>query len=209
MKKLFYSLFLIGMLGLAACTGENVGSMNNAPNLRDLSVPEQELVRTSNDFAFDIFKSVEALSAEKNVFISPLSISVALHMTANGAEGDTKAQMKSVLGVDQLSDAEANQAVEDLTDLLLSMDKKVALSIANSIWYKNTFTLKPVFDQLIRDHYNGRIEGLDFSKPDAVKKTINDWVAQQTNDLIKDILDDVPADAVMYLVNAIYFKADW
>jgi len=209
MKKLVYSLFIAVILGLSACTDENVGSMTNAPNLRDLSVPEQELVQTSNTFAFEIFRQVEALSEDKNIFISPLSISMALHMTANGAEGETKAQMRSALGVNQLSDAEANQAVEDLTDLLLTMDQKVALSIANSIWYKDIYTLREEFTQLIQDHYDGRIEGLDFNQPEAVKKTINDWVEQKTNGKIKNLLEDVPPQAVMYLVNAIYFKADW
>jgi serpin B len=134
---------------------------------------------------------------------------MALHMTANGAVHETKEEMKAILGVSQLSDAEANQAVEDLTELLLNLDKKAALSIANSIWYKDLFTLREEFTQLIQDHYNGRIEGLDFSKPDVVKQTINDWVEQKTNGKIKNLLEDVPPQAVMYLVNAIYFKADW
>lgn len=209
MKQLFYTLPLAGLLVLTACTDENIGSLNNAPNLRDLSVPEQELVQTSNAFAFEIFKKVEALSEGKNIFISPLSISMALHMTANGAVDETKEEMKAVLGVSHISDAEANQAVEDLTDLLLNMDRKVALSVANSIWYTDLFTLREEFTRLIQDHYDGRIEGLDFSNPDAVKKTINDWVEQKTSGRIKDILDSVPDDAVMYLVNAIFFKADW
>jgi len=209
MKKLVYAICIAVVLGLSACTDENVGSMNNAPNLRDLSVPEQELVQTSNAFAFEIFRKVEELAEEQNTFISPLSISMALHMTANGAEGATKEEMKTVLGVSQLSDTEANQAVEDLTELLLNMDKKVALSIANSIWYKDLFTLREEFSRLIREQYDGRIEGLDFSKPETVKNTINSWVEQKTNGKIKDLLEDVPANAVMYLVNAIYFKADW
>lgn len=209
MKKLVYALCIAVVLGLSACTDENVGNMNNAPNLRELSEPEQELVQTSNAFASEIFRKVEELSEEQNTFISPLSISMALHMTANGAVHETKEEMKAILGVSQLSDAEANQAVEDLTELLLNMDKKAALSIANSIWYKDLFTLREEFTQLIQDHYNGRIEGLDFSKPDVVKQTINDWVEQKTNGKIKNLLEDVPPQAVMYLVNAIYFKADW
>ena len=208
MKELLF-LLLLSAVTLTACTDESIGSLNNAPNLRELSVPEQELVQTSNAFAFELFKKVEEMSADNNIFISPLSVSMALHMTANGATADTKEEMKAILGVSQLSDAEANQAVEDLTELLLTMDRKVALSIANSIWYRNTLTLQDEFAQLIEEHYDGRIEGLDFSNTDAVKNTINGWVEQKTNGKIKNLLEDVSPDVVMYLVNAIYFKADW
>ncbi|MFP4339549.1 MAG: serpin family protein [Cyclobacteriaceae bacterium] len=209
MRKRIFPLILAALSLLTACSDENIGSMNNAPNLRELSVPEQELVQTSNNFAFDIFRQVEALSEDKNIFISPLSISMALHMTANGATAETKEEMKAVLGVSQLSDAEANQAVEDLTDLLLSMDRKVALSIANSIWFTNSLTLEDEFAQLIEKHYNGRIEGLDFGNTEAVRNTINGWVEQKTNGKIKNLLEGISPDAVMYLINAIYFKADW
>ncbi len=130
-------------------------------------------------------------------------------MTANGAAGETQKAIKSVLGVDQLSDAEVNEAVKQLTELLLSMDKKVALSIANAIWYTDELTLKETFGQLIQEYYGGRIAALNLEQAEAAKHTINGWVEQKNEGKIKNLLDMITPDDVMFLVNAIYFKADW
>ncbi len=179
----------------------------NPPNLRALATSEVQLVDASNDFAFNLTKAINA-GESSNFFISPLSVGYALGMTSNGAVGPTKEGIKSTLDVSEMSDEEVNQAYKDLTALLLTMDKKVLLSIANSIWYKQDLTVKSEFEQAMEDYYNASVTGLDFSDP-ASKDVINGWIEEKTNDLIKDMLDRIPPDAVMYLVNAIYFKADW
>ncbi len=72
MSKLSFTLFLLtALLGLVACSDENEGNLNNPPNLRSLSVPEQELVQQSNHFAFAMFKEIASARADENLFISP------------------------------------------------------------------------------------------------------------------------------------------
>lgn len=208
MKPSFSFLLFVGaFLLVIACNPEEV-NIDNPPNLRVLSADEQALIQTSNDFTFDLFKTIHQNQADENIFISPLSIDIALTMTVNGASEDTKSVMKETLGLENLNDEQANEAIKELTALLLDMDKKVALSVANSIWYRNIFTLKNGFSELIQSYYDGTIEGLNFDSPTA-KDDINQWVENKTQGKIKDLISQIKASDVMFLVNAIYFKADW
>ena len=185
-----------------------MGNEPNLPDLRPLATTTGTLVETSNAFSVDLFKSIQQQKPDENIFISPLSVDIALHMTVNGASGETKTVMKETLGVADLSDEEVNEAARALIEQLLSMDREVALAIANAIWFKDTYTLQTGFDQLIRDYYDGRIEGLNFDNP-ASKDIINGWVEDQTQGKIKDLIDQISSTDVMFLINAIYFKADW
>ncbi len=206
MKRII-ALFLI--FGVAACEESNVQpGDDNLPNLRPLSNQEVELIDATNQFSFNIIKSLDQEETGNNFFISPVSIGYALGMVFNGADGETKQGIKNTLDFGELSDAEINLAYKNLTALLLNMDKKVELGLANSIWYKNSYTVNPDFANKMKDFYDARIEGIDFSAPNA-KDIINGWIEDKTNNRIQDMLDEIPADAVMYLVNAIYFKADW
>jgi serpin B len=103
---------------------------------------------------------------------------------------------------------EANEAANSLTTFLLELDPKVRLSIANAIWYRQGFQVNPTFKAAVRDNFSAEVAGLDMTNPQSVN-VINHWIKTNTEGLIKDMLDAIPANAVMYLVNAIYFKADW
>ncbi len=190
------------------CSDDQNAAPANLPNLAPLSGEARTLVESSNGFSLDIFRQVYRANPTENVVLSPLSINVALHMATNGATGDTKAEMKQTLGVADASDAEINQAVRDLNAQLLSMDRKVTLSLANSIWFYDKFTLQAGFDELIQTYYDGRIEGLDFEDP-GTKDRINGWVADKTQGKITNLLEEVKDIDVMYLINAIYFRANW
>ena len=140
--------------------------------------------------------------------ISPLSVSLALAMTYNGADGDTKEAMKKTLELYGLTVDEINENYKILIDALASVDPKVLMSIANSIWYRQTFEVEQDFINVNENYFNAEVSPLDFNDPDAVT-TINNWVAGKTKNKITEILDAIPADAVMYLINAIYFKGIW
>ena len=206
MKKAVCFLLISGLFG--QCSDDQDAAPANLPNLAPLSGESRTLVESSNGFALDIFRQVYQANLTQNVVLSPLSIDVALHMATNGATGDTKAEMKQTLGVADASDDEINRAVLDLSAQLLSMDRRVTLSLANSIWFYDKFTLQAGFDELIQTYYDGRIEGLNFKDP-GTKDRINGWVADKTQGKITNLLEEVKDNDVMYLINAVYFKADW
>jgi len=180
---------------------------DNEPNLRDLSPEEQSLATSSNDFVLNLFKELDGINNE-NLFFSPLSVQYALSMTLNGAEEETYDEIKETLGCDNLNEHEINEAYQSLTDFLLNIDKEVLLTIANSIWYEQDLTAEESFKKAMQIYYDAEIAALDFKSPGSVN-TINHWVNNKTNGLIEKLIDEIPADAVMYLINAIYFKAEW
>jgi serpin B len=179
----------------------------NEPNLRDLSQEELSLAASSNSFVFNLFRELDA-AQQDNLFFSPLSVQYALSMTLNGAKDETYDQIKEILECDDLNEHEINEAYQSLTDFLLNVDKEVLLSIANSIWYEEKLTAEEVFKKAMKEYYDAEIAALDFKSSGSVS-TINNWVSNKTNGLIDKLIDSIPADAVMYLINAIYFKAEW
>jgi serine protease inhibitor len=204
MKKI---LIALAALSTAACHESGV-EPDNSPNLRTLSAAEIQISSSTNDFAFNLFQELQSAEPAKNAFISPLSVSMALGMALNGASDETQQSILKTIDFGDLTAAEVNQGYKDLTELLLSMDKKVTMGVANSVWYKNTFTISPPFAGIINEYYDGTVQGLNFDDPNA-KNVINQWVEKKTNNRIKDLIQDINPDHVMFLVNAIYFKGDW
>lgn len=204
MKRLATILFL---LFLSACEDSNRVEESNSPNLRPLSVTEARIAQSGNEFAFTLFKAVQD-DAQPNTFVSPLSVSMALGMAMNGASEDTQASILETIDYGNLSADEVNQAYEDIMGLLLSMDKKTTLGIANSLWSSDQWTLQQSFVEKIKTHYNGTAQELNFFDPKA-KDVINDWVESKTNKRIKNLISSTSGNDALYLVNAIYFKSDW
>ena len=186
---------------------ENDDTKNPPP--RDLSIAEQKLVSADNLFGLKLFTALHTAKPESNLFISPLSVSMALGMTLNGASGDTYAAMKNTLELNGLSEIEINEAYRDLIDLLINLDEEVIFNIANSIWYRNEFAVEQSFIDVNKEYFDAEVQGLDFSNSSSLT-IINNWVDEKTNGLIDKILEEnIPAEIVMYLINAIYFKGIW
>jgi len=116
--------------------------------------------------------------------------------------------MEKTLELSGLTIDEINENYKMLIDALVSVDPKVLMSIANSIWYKQTFEMEQDFINVNQNYFYAEVSPLDFLDPESVN-TINNWIADKTNDKITEILDEIPRDAVMYLINAIYFKGIW
>ncbi|MEJ2616006.1 MAG: serpin family protein [Ignavibacteriaceae bacterium] len=135
-------------------------------------------------------------------------VSMALGMTLNGANGPTYDSIKTLLELNGLTEQEINQSYQSLINQLVSLDPSVTFNIANSIWYSNSMNFKQEFINTNKTYFNAEVAGLDFSTPSAID-IINSWVNQNTNGKINEILERIPVDAVMYLINAIYFKAEW
>lgn len=187
---------------------EMVDEGPNTPNIRPLTVQEQKTVSSSNDFAFRSFMELSKAEEGENVFISPFSISMALAMTYNGADGETKEAIRQALGLELNSDEEINQSFKDLAALLQGIDKKVIFTSANSLWHSNQVRLQAPFIETNKTYFDATVQGLDFTSPASVGQ-INNWVKNKTNNKIDKIIDEIKRDQVLFLINAIYFKGTW
>jgi len=171
---------------------------------------DKAVVLANTKFAFNLFKELVEEDKNKNIFISPLSVSTALTMTCNGAEDTTKDNMLRNLEFKSMSFEEINQGYINLIGSLENADEQVKIMIANSIWIKNEFEplVKPDFLDKLQNYYNGEPYTRDFRDPQTVNE-INSWVDKNTKGNIKEILETIDPDLVMLLLNAIYFKGDW
>ncbi len=129
-------------------------------------------------------------------------------MVLNGAEGETKEAIRTTLQQTGLTDSEINVAYKSLIATLDTADPKVVFAMANSSWYREDLTVKKVFENILGSYYDAEINFMDTSDPNTVN-LINSWIKNKTNGKITDMLDEVPSDAVMYLINAIYYIASW
>lgn len=176
----------------------------------DLDLKAKQLVGTDNDFGIEILKEVNAeLQEGKNLMISPLSISLALAMAYNGADGDTKTQMEIMLHKAGFSAEQINQTYKTLVEALASHDPKVKLSIANAIFHHENFSVKSKFISTNQTYYNAEVEALNFNNSSATLNRVNGWVQDNTNNKIEKIIESVSPGDVMYLINAIYFNGKW
>ena len=197
---------------ILACGKDPVGPPTRITALpRALTAHEQQLIQADNRLAIKLLKqtSTDFRDSFPNLFISPLSVAMALTMTYNGAAGATEAAMRSTLELDSMTLGDVNAANQSLIGLLRGLDPRVRFQIANSIWYRAGFPVEQSFLAANRTYFDARVDALDFADPGAAQ-TINSWVDAQTNGLIKEIVSSpLPPEAVMYLIDAIYFKGDW
>ena len=198
------ALFLLSPAGCDLLT-PSVEEITRLP--RALTAAEVEVIRANNRFAFDLL--AQANRANDNLFLSPLSASMALGMTMNGAAGETWNQMRDVLGFGSLAEEEINASYKSLLALLVDLDPTVDMAIGNSVWTRHGFPVEPDFMATVREAFGAEVAELDFADPSASER-INEWVNDATQGRIEDIVPDViPDDVVMYLLNAIYFKGSW
>lgn len=169
---------------------------------------DDRLQAATNRFAFKLYDQVVKERSGKNTFVSPASVMLALAMTYNGTDGTTRQAMARTLELDGMNLDEVNRSFADLKSALNPTDPKIQLKIANSLWARNGFALKPDFVKRNNDSFKAEVATLDFSNPSAAN-TINSWVNKNTEGKIDKIVDRIDAAAVLYLINAIYFKGQW
>lgn len=169
---------------------------------------DPRVIFANTDFGFKLFKNLVKKTPDNNVFISPLSINLALELTYNATNGETQKAMAKALGLENLDLDTVNQSNSILVDRYLGIDDKVQIAIANSIWANKRINLNFDFARRAEQFYNARVRNLDFSHPLAVK-AINGWVSDETNAKIGRIVDRVNNVMVLYLINALYFKGAW
>ena len=175
---------------------------------RALTADERAIIGGTNGFAFGLLRDVTAgASPARNVFISPLSVSMALGMVMNGTAGETQAQFRSTLGFGALPLEGANGAYRSLIDLLGGIDRGVDFRIANSVW-QGGYPIRPEFIARVRQTFDAEARTVNFLDPSTVN-VINDWVKAKTNGRIEKVLDEIAANEILFLVNAIYFNGSW
>ena len=197
-------------VGLGGCDVFGPGGNGKPiPGLpRDLSVSEQAVIESSNGFGLALFARVAAVDPRPNLVLSPLSASMALGMTLNGASGSTFDAMSATLGFGGLPQDEINASYRDLLALLTSLDPEVRFDIGNAIWANEAYSFHQAFFDAVSAAFAARAESRDFTDP-ATLADINAWVDESTEGLIEGILDSLDPQQVMLLVNAIYFDGAW
>jgi serpin B len=175
---------------------------------RELSSAEQRVVESANEFAFALFARAAADTDGANLVLSPLSASMALGMVLNGATGQTRGEMESALRLAGLDPSSINAGYRDLVGLLTGLDAEVELDIANAIWARQGVPFEQTFLDTVVTYFDATVRTLDFDDP-ASADVINDWVSEQTRDRIEKMVEEIDPMAVMFLMNAIYFRGDW
>ncbi|QJB27219.1 serpin family protein [Limnospira fusiformis] len=221
MKKLWanscqYIGLLIATAVMVAVSGWAVDQIPDSHLTSDLSAHQTtenmrinyQVAAAYTGFAFKLFDHVYQHQSQENIFISPASITNALAMTYNGAAGTTQEAIAETLQVQGISLAELNQANLDLNNSISAINQDVQINIANSLWLHESAFFLPDFLERVNQFYQAQLTAVDFSSPDTPSQ-INDWVKQETNGKIAQIVQTIPNQTILYLINAIYFKGIW
>lgn len=199
---LMLSILLSGCSSMTAQTKDLMEDVtaDTINNDTDLTGNDSEAIAK---FAVSLFQN--STPAAENTLISPLSVLYALAMTANGAKEETLVQMEDVFG---LPKSELNSYLHAYLENLPS-DNKYKVSIANSLWFKDdeNLTVEPNFLQTNADYYGASVYKAAFDA--GTLRDINNWVSDNTEGMIENILDEIPDLAIMYLINALVFDAEW
>lgn len=189
-------------------TGPNTGAADSLTVLpRALSAPEQQAISGGNDFALRLLKRTTAREPG-NVLLSPLSVSLALGMTMNGAADETLGEMQRTLGWGATPRAEINGAYRDLMSMLTTLDPNVTVKLANGIWMKTPWVPDTGFARDAQRFFGAPVTSL--ATPRAMFEAVNAWGNRETNGMVPQVLkNDPPSNLLMLLANAVYFNGSW
>ncbi len=181
---------------------------NEAPLIQD-----NPATAGNNQFANDLFQNYihSELEKDKNIFFSPFSIYAALSMTSEGAKGQTALEMQKVMHLPENANLRQT-GFENLMTSLNSGSTNFKLTAANALWVQKDYSFLPEFIEINKKRYKANAENLDFiNQPDAARKKINSWAADNTNNKIKELLSEnnITKYTRLILTNTIYFKGEW
>ena len=208
MSLIFTAGVLIFSLAGSCTKSDGNEEINLSPKSITLTAVAPQAIQSSNEFGIELFTRVSE-AENKNLMISPLSASTALTMLLNGCGGDTYSQLQGTLKYpDGMTISDINEAYGSLVEQLLNADPKVKLALANAIFYRRGFSVKSPFLGIMGKDYKATVEDLDFAAPSALN-TINKWASDNTKGKIPQVLNRIDPDAVMFIMNALYFNGDW
>jgi serpin B len=219
-KNLFLIAALVLSSGMVSCSSSEVTAEDpDEPQTivymmadsQPIQMTEAQMVfaNDNNQFTLNFLKTVNDVDKSGRSFIySPLSITYVLGMVNDAAAGQTEQELEQTLGFHKGGIQAVNDYCKKLIDGLPKVDENVKLNIGNAIFVNKNYTLKEQFQKDMNDYYDAKAETLDFSSPQTLSH-INGWCYDKTNGMIPTILDEVDPNMMSYLLNAIYFKADW
>ena len=220
MKKCLFLMAAVVVSGvMLSCSSsddvEDLGEAKQIVNMLSEAQPiqltdaQRVFANDNNQFTLNFLKTVNETDRSGKSFIySPLSITYVLGMVNDAATGQTEQELEQTLGFHQGGIKAVNDYCKNLIDNLPKVDNKVTLNIANAIFLNKNYTLKSQFTQDMQTYYDAKAEALDFWAPETLDH-INGWAKEKTNGMIPTILEKVDPLIISYLLNAIYFKADW
>ena len=222
MKKVTMTLAMMAMMmGLASC-GTTKNADNSKKNQQDdlvasredglmddnyliLSDAQRDIIENNNAFALNLFSQMKGFDSK---VVSPMSVSYLMGMLANGADGQTRQEIMKAIGCEKVSLRDLNEFYQMLITHANHFDKATTINIADYIALNCHYLLKDGFASTMQNYYKAGIESLDFSKASTLKR-INRWCSDHTDGMIPKIIEQVDADAVSYIMNAIYFNGTW
>lgn len=206
MKKITLLLTtLLIITGFMSCSKDSAPQKNPETEARQNPIAISAAIANNiTDFSFYFMKNLQTEQpATDNIFVSPLSLHMALGMLVNGATRETKAEIMKALKTENLSQTELNETYKKLLKELPAADPKVKLALANSIWHKKDFSVEQSFLTQMKDYFSAEVLPLTTVDP------VNKWASDNTNGKIPKVLDKIDANLVMLIMNALYFKGDW
>ena len=218
MKKLF--LFAMTLVALTSCTsnepGEGEEVIDMMPKTRAIKLTQEQrsFVDKNNNFSFNLFRTISQMSeGRKSSILSPISVTYVMGMLNDGAAGNTAKEITSVLGFGDGDNKAVNEFCQKLIEETPKTDPSVTLEIANTVITNKQRNVKfeSQFERDMKQYYSAEVNSLDFSKKADALKQINGWSNKKTHGMIPQILNEqeLKADALLLLMNAIYFKATW
>jgi len=191
--------------------GCGVKKGEEANSYREYAITDinQQVVEASNQLGLRLYGELSQKQQEKNVFLSPISISTALALVLGGADGLTAEEMKQALGLDAVTLEQTGHGYHLLLDLLSHPeDDGIKLNVANSLWMRKGKSFHNDFVKRSQEDYGAEVSQLDFSSSKAVK-TMNSWVENHTNGKIKEIVKEINDRSMLFVLNAVYFNGAW
>lgn len=203
-----YGLALAIAILLLGCQGEGVEPQKNETSIRELSREEQELTRSINDFAFDLIRQATRQSSSENIFISPLSVNLAMSLMLNGSAESTQQKIYDALDFKVLTSLEINKAYSELIPFLQQLDPQVDYAIANAVWYDHRNEMSPFYRDVLSAYYDAHVLDINFRSKRA-PTVIQKWIEEQLQYKLPTSLAAIDNGTSLYLTNAVQFTGMW
>lgn len=206
MRLLFITILIAGLTGCS----EAIQTQQSEPIKISLTSQEILIVDNSNVFTFKLLKDVycDRSNADKNIMVSPYSLASALALTSNGANGATKDSIIKSLGYEGFSQIELNTLFKKITSAIKITDPSSKIAIANSVWYRQGYSVKKAFENSAKEFFGAEVYELDFDS-DLSVGVINKWSSDNTFGKINKVLESISPDYVMFILNSVYFNSLW